>query len=57
MQNLHLPECSAEAFECHVHHYQGLVVLIVLLELPSINNGAHGTEKFLPNTRVNEDFP
>ena len=26
MQNLHLLEYSAEAFLCHVHHYQCLVV-------------------------------
>ena len=30
MQNLHLLEYSAEAFQCHLHYYQCLVVLVEL---------------------------
>jgi hypothetical protein len=52
MQNLHLFEFLAEAFRCHVHHFQCLV-----LGLPSMKNGAHGTEeKFLLKTQRSEDF-
>ena len=28
MQNLHLREHSAEAFRCHVHHYQRLAIWV-----------------------------
>ena len=31
MQNLHLPEYSAEAFRCHVHHFQYLAVPVELV--------------------------
>ena len=33
MQNLQLLGCSAEAFRCHVHHYQCLAVPIELAVL------------------------
>ena len=36
-----LLECSAEAFQCHVHHYQCLMVLV---------------EKLLLNTELSKDF-
>ena len=48
MQNLHLLEFLAEAFRCHVHHFQP--------RLPSIENGSHGTEKLLLKTQLSEDF-
>jgi hypothetical protein len=57
MQNLHLLEFSAEAFWCYVYHYQCLIVRVTVpLGLPSIDNGAHGTEKLLLRTQVSKDL-
>jgi hypothetical protein len=57
MQNLHSLEFLAEAFQCHVHHFQCLVVPVELLPgLLSVENGAHGTEKLKLKTQVSEDF-
>ena len=61
---LHLLEFLAEAFRCHVYHYQCLAVPVdlaairqqpVRMEPPSIDNGAHGTEKLLIKTQISED--
>ena len=71
MQHLHLLEYLAETFQCHVHNFQGLTVLVKLAVrgirkptplqlvppgLPSIENGTHGTKKLLLKTQVSEDF-
>ena len=51
MQNLHLLEFLAEAFQCHVPHIQCLAVLVELGS-SSIENDAPGTEKLLLETQV-----
>jgi hypothetical protein len=42
----HLLDYLAEAFRCHVHHFQCLA--------PSNENGAHDIEKLLLETQVGE---
>ena len=49
MQNLQLLDCLAEAFRCHVLHYQ---CLEVPADLPRIDNGAHGIDKLVKNTQI-----
>ena len=50
MQNLHLLEFLAKDFRCLVHIFQYLEVPVEPA-LPSIENGAHGTEKLLLKTQ------
>ena len=59
MQNFHSLEFLAETFWCHVHHHTMLGSpggTVVVLVLPSIDNGANGTKKFLLTTEVSENF-
>ena len=56
MHSLPLLEYAAEAFQCHVHHYQCLTVQVELLGEPSIVNDAHDSENLLLNTQVRKDF-
>ena len=44
MQNLHFIKFPAEAFRCHVHHYQYFC------------GPGHGAEKLLLRTQVSEGF-
>ena len=53
MQDIYLLEFLAEAFQCSVHQYQ---MLHSTSGPPSINNGAHDTEKLLLKTQVCEEF-
>ena len=62
MKNLHLPEFLAETLRYHVHDFPWLEVPVELVFViflpgpPSIENGALGTEQFLLETQVSENF-
>ena len=54
-----LDKCYYSIQECFSFYFEiawNFTHWTVLPELPNINNGAHGTEKLLLNTRVSEDF-
>ena len=53
VRTFHLLEFLAEAFRCHVHHFQ---CLTVIPGPSSTENDAHGIEKFLLKTQVSEKF-
>ena len=55
MQNIPLLAFLAEAFQCHMHHYQCLPIAD-LPRPPNIDNGAHGTENLQLKSQVSEDF-
>ena len=64
MENLHMLEFFAEAFQCHVHHFRCLAVPVELAAIKfvaasssgtiNIENGAHDAEKLLLKTQVSE---
>ena len=45
-----------EAFRCHEHHFQCLMVPVVPLGPSSIESDADGIEKLLLKTQVSEKF-
>ena len=59
-RTFHLLKFLAEAFQCHVHHFQCLTVPVELAQVPlglsSIENDAHSIKKLLLKIQVSEKF-